>query len=297
MFRFSAVRLGIVLTVLMTAACAPAQSSPTPAPIVSTIPVLSATAAPTMPTQPPTTSTATPEPTLTSEPTATPPAVPTVLPAPLYFLAPSGATPQIWRIETDGTTRSQITQETAGVTDFDVSAGDGSLAYVSGNALITTDGLGNNRSVLVQGPPLASERDESYYTTEVTRPRWSPDGSRIAYGMNGINLIDAAGGTPTALLPNDPIPGPNDPMTQTANLYWPYNWSPDGQRMLIDIGYYHSEGSLGVFDLTNNSVLSLEQSAGLRRAARQRGQLDSQSIYYANSSPRDDSRREYGAPM
>ena len=94
MFRFSAVRLGIVLTVLMATACAPVQSSPTPVPIVSTIPVLSATPVPAMPTQPLTTSTAAPEPVPTQ-----PPAVPAVLPAPLYFLAPSGATPQIWRIK------------------------------------------------------------------------------------------------------------------------------------------------------------------------------------------------------
>jgi Tol biopolymer transport system component len=168
------------------------------------------------------------------------------------------------------------------VTDFDVSAADSSLAYVSGNALITTDGLGHNRSVLVQGLPLASERDESYYTTEVTKPRWSPDGSRIAYGMNGINLIDATGGTPTALLPNDPIPGPNDPITQTANLYWPYNWSPDGARMLIEIGYYRSEGSLGVFNLADNSVLSLSSPQGYVCCV-PAWSPDSQNIFYANA--------------
>ena len=207
---------------------------------VNTVPALDAHAAPIVSTIP--ALTPTPQPAIG------------VLPAPLYYLDTSSPTQQIWRIETDGTTRTQITQEAAGVTDFDVSASDGSLAYVSGNALITTDGLGGNRSVLVQGPPLAPERDESYYITEVTRPRWSPDGSRLAYGMNGINLIDAAGGTPTALLPNDPIPAPSDTMTQPVNLYWPSHWSPDGARMLIDIGYYRSEGSLGVFNLTNNSV-------------------------------------------
>ena len=192
-----------------------------------------------------------------------PPAASNVLPAPLYYLVPGDdTTQQIWRIETDGSTRTQITQEAAGVSDFDVSARDGSLAYLTGNALITTDGRGHNRSVLVQGPTLAPERGESYYTTEVTRPRWSPDGSRLAYGLSGINLIDATGGASTALLPNDPIPGPNDPMTQTASLYWPHNWSPDGSRMLIEIGYYRSEGSLGVLNLADNSVAALSSPAG-----------------------------------
>jgi Tol biopolymer transport system component len=167
------------------------------------------------------------------------------------------------------------------VSDFDVSARDGSLAYVSDNALITTDGLGHNRSVLVQGPQLAPERDESYYTAEITKPRWSPDGSRIAYGMNGINTIDAAGGTPAALLPNDPIPGPNDPVTQTATLYWPYNWSPDGARMLIEIGYYRGEGVMGVLNLADNSAQSLSSPQGYVCCA-PAWLPDSQSIVYAN---------------
>jgi hypothetical protein len=275
MLRSFVISIVFILFALTVAACAPTQvaapanptiepaaiptQTPTPA-IISTISVLMDT----------------PQPTPTQQPTT-----PAVLPAPLYFLAPSGATPQIWRIETNGTTRSQITQEAAGVTDFDVSAGDGSLAYVSGNALITADGLGANRSVLVQGPPLAPERDESYYTAEITKPRWSPDGTRIAYGMNGINLIDASGGAPTALLPNDPIPGPNDPMTQPANLYWPSQWSPDGAHMLIDIGYYRSEGSVGVLNLADNSATALSSPQGYVCCA-PAWAADSRTIFYAN---------------
>jgi dipeptidyl aminopeptidase/acylaminoacyl peptidase len=200
----------------------------------------------------------------------------------VYYLAPdSDTTQQIWRIETDGSTRTQITQEATGITDFDVSPSNGALAYVSGNALITTDGLGHNRSVMVQGPQLAPERDESYYTSEITRPRWSPDGLRIAYGMNGINLIDAIGGAPIAVRPNDPIPGPTEPMTQTANLYWPHNWSPDGSRMLIEIGYYRSEGSLGVLNLADNSVAALSSPAGYV-CCNPAWAFDNQTIFYAN---------------
>jgi dipeptidyl aminopeptidase/acylaminoacyl peptidase len=258
---------------LALAACSPAQSSPTIGPVVSTIPALTDTPATPTATQPPTT----PLPTPTQPPSVT------VLPAPLYYLAPSGTTQQIWRIETDGATRTQITQESAGVDDFDVSAGNSAVVYLSGNALITTDGLGNNRSVLVQGPPLAPERNESYYTTEVTRPQWSPDGSRIAYGMNGINLIEAAGGTPTALLPNDPIPGPSDPVTQSAKLYWPDKWSPDGARMLIEVGHYRGEGSVGVVNLADKTVLSLSSPQGYVCCA-PTWSLDNKHIFYANST-------------
>ncbi len=222
---------------------------------------------------------------LMSTATQTPGAAPTpaaVLPAPLYYLAPgSSATQQIWRIEIDGATRTQITQEAADITDFDISPSNGALAYVSNNVLITTDRLGQNRSVMVEGPPLAPQRNESYYTAEITKPRWSPDGSRLAYGMNGINLIDAASGTSTPLRPNDPIPGPNDPITQTANLYWPYSWSPDGSHMLIEMGYYRSEGSMGVLNLADNSVAALSSPAGYVYCA-PAWTPDSQSIVYAN---------------
>jgi Tol biopolymer transport system component len=276
MFRSFAVHLGLVLAVVMAAACVPALPGTSTAPNVNTVPAQTPTSAPIVSTIPALTDTPAPVPTATPQP-----AKPAVLPAPLYYLAPSGTTQQIWRIETDGTMRTQITQEAAGVNDFDVSPRAGSLAYVSGNALITTDGLGNSRSVLVQGPPLAPERNESYYTSEVTKPRWSPDGVRIAYGMNGINLIDAAGGTPIAVRPNDPIPGPNDPITQTATLYWPYSWSPDGARMLIEIGYDRGEGSMGVLNLADNSAQSLSSPQGYVCCA-PAWAPDSQTIFYAN---------------
>jgi dipeptidyl aminopeptidase/acylaminoacyl peptidase len=284
MSRSFVVLLGIVLAVLMTPACVPALPGPSAGPNVNTIPAQTPTSiVSTIPalTDTPIVSTI---PALTPTAAPTQPAMPTVLPAPLYFLAPSDTMQQIWRIETDGTTRRQITQEAAGVNDFDVSANDGSLAYVSGNALITADERGGNRSVLVQGPPLAPERDESYFVTEVTRPRWSPDGSRLAYGLNGVYLIEATGGTPTALLPNDPIPAPDAPMTDSVILYWPHNWSPDGKRMLIDIGYYRSEGDLGVLDLANNKLQVLSSPQGYV-CCTPSWSLDNQSIYYANSMP------------
>jgi len=274
MFRSIKLSCSLWLLLVALAACVPAQPPSSTGPIDSTVPALTPTSLPIVSTIPALTET--PQPTPTQ-----PPAAFALLPAPLYYLAPSGTASQIWRIEIDGTTRTQITQESAGITDFDVSPGNGSLAYVSSNALITTDGLGHNRSVVVQGPALAPERDESYYTSELTRPRWSPDGSRIAYGLNGINLIDAAGGTPIAVRPNDPIPGPNDPITQTANLYWPYNWSLDGSRMLIEIGYYRSEGSLGVLSLADNSAQSLSSPQGYVCCA-PAWLPDSQRIVYAN---------------
>src|SRR5262245_31419682 len=129
--RYLTITYSIMGLMTLLAACAPAN---TPAPIVNTIPSLTETPiVSTIPAVTPTPALAAP----TTEPTH-PPAL-AVLPAPVYYLASAGPTQQIWRVDTDGSTRTQITKESASVTDFDVSPGDGSVAYVSGNALIKAD--------------------------------------------------------------------------------------------------------------------------------------------------------------
>src|SRR5512139_88133 len=101
MFRSMTVSLGFALTMLVAAACMPALPGTRTAPNVNTVPAQTPTPLPIVSTIPALTET--PEPTPTQQSPAS-----TVLPAPLYYLAPSGTRQQIWRIETDGTTHTQI---------------------------------------------------------------------------------------------------------------------------------------------------------------------------------------------
>jgi len=67
----------------------------------------------------------------------------------------------------------------------------------------------------------------SQHSSYVLGPSWSPDGRRIAFfedaasNTSKVYEVSTEGGSPQALMPNDPKPQ-TDP-----------NWSPDGNRILF----------------------------------------------------------------
>lgn len=179
----------------------------------------------------------------TSAPTAEPSAQPQASerpPAPLVY----NQRGQLYRLAPDGTT-TQLTDEAApelggmAVTEFDVSPADGSLVYVvqqitaenqTVQALIRANADGTDRTALLEG-------------AFATAPRFSPDGSQIAFGVypdlfnpnpamaGGVYTIPTIGGEPQLLQPSDPF----DPASSdgSARAYAPISWSPDGSRLLL----------------------------------------------------------------
>jgi len=187
------------------------------------------------------TETFTPIPSITPSPTVTVTPIPISLPAPVYFISgliggdesdPSPSSYQVWRMETNGITLTQLTFEPSRVVALDVSPQDGSLAYISNNQLILADANGNNRQVLAGGP-LPATPSENDGAIEVSSPVWSPDGKSLAYGLNGVNIYTLATGKTTSLIA-DTIPAADKP--QDLRLYEPWSWSPDGRRILARIG-------------------------------------------------------------
>src|SRR5688572_20292976 len=91
-------------------------------------------------------------PTVAETPTNVPEATTNLLPQSLYFLGrDSQSLTQLYRMQRDGKTVTQLTFEPLNVTDYDVSIVDGSLAYVASNQLLLANADGSNRRVLVDG--------------------------------------------------------------------------------------------------------------------------------------------------
>ena len=208
----------------------------------------------------------------TAEPQPTPTPGDSVLPAPLYFIAQSDG--QVWRVERNGKSVTQMTRERSPIVEFDVSPVEDALAYVTENTLVRTGAEGGNRAVLAIGPALTGAEGEAI-TSEIHAPRWSPDGQSIAYGLHGANLIPASGGDPQILQPSDPIPQTR----QLARFYTPYAWSPDGARLLLSVQFWQEGLAYAVKNLADGS---LREMANCCEPAWSR---DGQHLYFSGESP------------
>ena len=144
-----------------------------------------------------------------------------LLPHTFYYLAEG----QVFRMERDGQTVTQLTAEPVNVTDYDVSLVDGSIAYVASNQLLLANADGSNRRVLVDGG--SSPDLHGFYN-----PVFSPDGKTLAYSRDGLNLHDLATGTSELVLVDHPLGG-----TFPPESYIPDKFSPDGTKLLVKIGH------------------------------------------------------------
>jgi len=161
-----------------------------------------------------------------------------LLPHTFYYLAGG----QVFRMERDGKTQTQLTSEPANVTEYDVSLVDGSVAYVASNQLVLVNAEGSNRRMLVDG-------GSNDLAGIIQSPIFSPDGQTIAYGYKGLNLYKIASGISNRLIENqygDPLPnGAPFPI----ELYWPDHYSPDGTKLLVALGHWEQVASTAIYDL------------------------------------------------
>ncbi len=195
-----------------------------------------------------------PAPTATSSPV---PAPVIVLPAPLYFLSNG----QIQRLETDGQILTQLTQEEDPITDFDVSPVDAHLIYVTGNDLVEANPQYGTRVLKVVGTPVDPNDTASQTTNRISNPRFSPSGTQIAFGLNGVNLIDAGDSvTPTLLLASDPYPDPNNPPRSEIRFYTAGEWSPTGDALMVFFSYWPEAGGLAVLDPQSGTIIDLQST-------------------------------------
>jgi hypothetical protein len=194
---------------------------------------------------------------ITPEAAATPTNVPeasrSLLPHSLYYLGKDNEwISQVYRMESDGRTKTQLTFEPVNVTGYDVSLADGSLTYVASNQLLLADADGSNRRVLIDGgtgPDL-----HGFYN-----PVFSPDGGTLAYAQNGLNLYSVSTGISNLVI-EDQLEDPQilNGVEQSLPIetYWPKRYSQDGTKLVINLGYFEGS-SLAIYDLTSNSLVRL----------------------------------------
>lgn len=188
-------------------------------------------------------------------PTSVPEVSTSLLPRSLYFLNNdiSGFS-QVFRMERDGRTKTQLTFEPESVVDYSVSLADGTIAYVANNQLLLTNADGSNRRILVDGGPR--EANNPWVTSAV----FSPDGKTLAYGHNGLNLYDLATGT-SSLVIEDQLEAPQLLNGIEQSTYWPERYSPDGTKLLINLGYFEGT-TAAIYDPASKDLVRFTKKDG-----------------------------------
>jgi len=111
----------------------------------------------------------------------------------LYYLDGAIDNLQVWRMEKDGVTREQVTDEPLSVDNFMVSS-KGDFAVISDNQLILLDRNGRDRRMIADGDLVIASGEEAYFNATVEFPFFSPDGNSIAYALDGVHLYDLGTG-------------------------------------------------------------------------------------------------------
>ncbi len=174
----------------------------------------------------------------------------------LYYLGETAENVyQIWKVDAMGENFTQLTDEPVTVSEFDVSANDGKVAYLSNNQLIVMNADGSGRTVLIDGSSAEQNTDEYFFREQFGGLSWSPDGSILAYGQNGLHLYEMNSGSDAHIIKNE-VEDSGSGLLIPTSLYRPLAWSPDGSRLLVDIGFYEA-GTLGVYDLESQTVTRL----------------------------------------
>lgn len=182
----------------------------------------------------------------------------TVLPRTFYYLAPDPAgVMQVFRLKQDGTTQSQITSESVNVNDYDVSLVDGSVAFVANNQLLYINADGSERRVVVDGGTVDPNNP---FISTISSPVFSLDAQTLAYGYKGLQIYSFSAEESELVIENQ-VDDVGGGLFVPRELYEPERYSPDGTKLLINLGYYEG-GSSAVYYPGTNALVRLTGGEG-----------------------------------
>jgi hypothetical protein len=171
-----------------------------------------------------------------------------LLPQSLYFLCPdSQAIIQVFRLERDGATKTQLTSEPTNVWDYDVSPVDGSLAYEVNGQLVLINADGSNRRVLAE--VVSNPEAHGFY-----HPAFSPDGKTLAFAHGGLTLYDLATGASNLVIA-DQMQDNGSGQILPVETYVPERYSPDGTKLLVALGHWEVAPSHAVYYPGSNALV------------------------------------------
>lgn len=211
---------------------------------------------------------------------APPDATPGLLPHSMYFLNNDAVgLAQVYRLEKDGKTVTQITLEPAKVDSYDVSRLDGSVVFVSNNQLLLVNSDGSNRRLLIDGGPVDQNNP---YLTSISSPVFSPNNETLAFGQGGLSFYSLATGQSNLVMKNDfqDFNGNLVPM----NIFWPESYSADGSKIVITIAHYEG-ATAAVYYPNGGALVQLQNSNGaLICCGKTEWSADGSAFYAANST-------------
>lgn len=189
------------------------------------------------------------------------PASPTpenLLPHFVYFLSAG----QVWRLGRDGASQTQVTEEDTPVDSYDVSHGDGSVAYVADNQLYLINADGSNRRLLVDNAAADPEAADYFYRQQINDPRFSPDGRYLAYAFDGLWILDLSINQAVHLVTNE-LEETGDGAIVPEAFYMPLAWAPNSEQLLISVGGLESSTLAFLDPGADPLVIEVESSSGI----------------------------------
>jgi Tol biopolymer transport system component len=122
--------------------------------------------------------------------------------------------------------------------------------------MLLVDANGAGRRILLDGGPIG---DDNRLTNSVGVPVWAPDGKTIAFAHGGLNFYSLDTGEINQVLANDLDTSAGFPLVRA--IYAPVRYSPDGGKLLINIGYNES-GTMGIYYVASNTMIKLNRPDG-----------------------------------